>query len=231
METFKYGRPLNMELVEKYGYLAQFYGERDAKKDLAAARRTATSLDNAARSFTQLADKEKKALVDAASAMRRLAVDLQAIVIWAKAFLTHCESERKKESDALCQREAHARWNGDALACAFEASILEELGTNEGRISFANWMHSNGRYLDVMPENFTFHVRMEHGDCMEAKVIRAIQDESSRWGSGYDRTFDGRVYFHVDRPTYDQYLVWRRSIADIAQTSLTLIATGHRKSA
>lgn len=233
LKSFGVHKAVNQELIEKYAFYAQYYGERDAKIDLACARRTATTLEKTARSFTQLSEKDHRALLETASAMRRLAGELQAIVTWAKAFFAHCERERKQEKDELCRAQAFLRWQGNAEACAFEASIIEELMTKEGRISFAQWMHSTGQYRSISPENFAFNVKFGVDKNLEIRTIQAINsdlngDSLSQWGMGYYRGHSGHEYYHIEKSSYEAYLTWRKSMAAIVHTTLSDIAGGQR---
>lgn len=76
MTGVKSRRKVNPTLVELYEFNARYHGDKDIKKELFTARRTATSLENASKQFGHLRPENKLAPDAATSAMRQLAVDL-----------------------------------------------------------------------------------------------------------------------------------------------------------
>ena len=156
MTGFKSRRKVNPALVELYEFNARYHGDKDIKKELSTARRTATSLENASKQFGHLRPEHKLALDAATSAMRQLSADLSELVSWAKEYGVYCAAEHARKAAAELEAVAEKRWGNDQKALAFEADVIIELVSQHGGEAFGHWMHSIGQHLDVKPEDFVF---------------------------------------------------------------------------
>lgn len=170
---------VDRELAKRWESSARYYGDKNVKKQMAAARRTATTLVNSVGQFSNLRPEQELAIKAAASSMRALANDLQGLVVWAKAFQLFCQAEYKRERSAVLEAMAVKRWGNDAGAFAFECSLIDELLTNDGRLALGQWVHARGECIDTPVDCFysPFDNMVEalDGDTSREKTVSRIE--------------------------------------------------------
>ena len=183
MTGFKSRRKVNPELIERYEWNARYNGDKDIKKELSTARRTATSLENASKQFGHLRPEHQLALDAATSAMRQLSADLSELVSWAKEYGMYCAAEHARKAAAELEAVAEKRWGNDQKALAFEADVIVELVSRNGAVALGYWMHSIGQHLDVKPEDFSIdfdNVRLQESHHQRKVLARIIQNAIGR---------------------------------------------------
>lgn len=138
---------VNTDLLTKFEFHARYHGDRDTKREMSNAKRTATILEQSIKTFGYLSVDTLLEIKAAASAMRVLSNDLKVLAAWAKEYKLFCDSERKIEYYKELEKIAAQRWKtSDDLS--FELNIMKELCTEKGQVAFGNWVHSTGRHLD-----------------------------------------------------------------------------------
>ena len=183
MTGFKSRRKVNPELIDRYEWNARYHGDKDIKKELSTARRTATSLENSSKQFGHLRPEHKLALEAATSAMRQLSADLSELVGWAKEYGVYCAAEHARQAAAELEAVAEKRWGNDPKALAFEADVVAELSSRYGAVALGHWMHLLGQHLDVKPEDFSIdfdNVHNQESHHQRKVLARIIQGAMGR---------------------------------------------------
>jgi len=218
---------VDRELAKRWESSARHYGDKNVKTQMAAARRTATTLVRSVEQFSNLRPEQELAIKAAASAMRALANDLEGLVVWAKAFKLFCEGEYKKERSVALEAIAAKRWGNDAEAFAFECSLIDELLSNDGRVALGQWMHTRGVGLDTPVDRFDspFDSRVEALDGetprekAAARLEKAVRcrerDASSGWGG---KRLD------CSWRDYEEYLAYRQAVASATARVMQMAA-------
>ena len=155
MTGFKSRRKVDPALIARYEWDARYNGEKNIRNEISTAKRTATILAKSSSQFKHLRPEHQLALDAAMSAMRKLAEDLTELCAWAKDYQIFCKAEFARERAATLEAFAQARWGNDNEAMLFEANLIQEVLTSQGREAFGHWMHSMGSQLDVKVEHFT----------------------------------------------------------------------------
>ncbi len=217
-------KSLPVELVEKYQWHAMYHADQQIKKDCSSAKRTATLLTKAAHSFDQLTSKDQLALSTAAAAMRALAEDLEVLGSWAKRFNKHYERVRKADRLAHFQALAAVRWP-TAAERDFELALAEELKCKDGRAAFAAWKHGRGLCLDVATDRFRFDdfkpERHDNEGDFPSPLLHLMSLGSYAFNTGARLV---GPFFHIQRPAFEEYLAYRRSVAAQAHGILSAAA-------
>ena len=132
MTGFKSRRQVNPELIDRYEWNARYHGDKDIKKELSTARRTATSLENACKQFGHLRPEHKLALDAATSAMRQLSADLSELVGWAKEYGVYCAAEHARQAAAELEAVAEKRRCNDQNCAGVDPGITTQAGLANG---------------------------------------------------------------------------------------------------
>lgn len=207
-------RRADPELIRRWENNARYYGDSNIKGQLANARRIATSLAKAGNQFSNLRAEHELAIKAAVSAMEALVRELEPMASWAKEYKVFFDAERKKEVAADLEAIAIARWGKDERALEFEVDLMTELGTPAGRLAFATWVHSTGKYLDVSLTEISCSIvmRADRGLTIRERAAAAVKEEMqsrtpNRWS---DRRGPCVICSWLD---YDAYVSHRREIA------------------
>lgn len=229
LERFKTRHKVNPELVQRYEFDASYYGDKNIKNELASAKRTATSLAKASASFSYLRPEQKLALDAATSAMRSLARDLAELALWAKDYAAFCASEREREDMEKLEKLADKRWSNDVDALNFEANILSELQTNDGKHALGDWFHGRGLHKDVPRNDFSLSFdlcppKKNYSNRLNtAAVLQGIDHARPQKSNAYSRT--GTYWYVCGWQDYEDYLAWRKSIAGATAAAILNIQT------
>lgn len=204
--------PVSRELVDRWESDIRHYGDTNIKAQVSHAKRTATTLSKAMGQFSHMSPEQELAIRAAASAMRSLAEDLAPLAKWAAKYKAFCDAERKREHAEDLERLAFERWGNDATAVQFEADLVHELGTKDGCLAFAEWLHSNGLHLDVPLEGISCCIeRLGNGATLREKLADQIRenrrDSDNRW-----RTLHGERLI-ASFETYERYRAHRKDVA------------------
>lgn len=228
LERFKTRRKVNSELAQRYEHDASYYGDKNIKNELASAKRTATSLAKASAAFSYLRPEQKLALDAATSAMRSLARDLAELALWAKDYAIFCTSEREREEIEKLEKLAEKRWNNDVAALNFEASILSELQTNDGKHALGDWFHGRGLHKDVPRNDFSLSFdlcppKKNYSNRLNtAAILVGIDHTRPQKSNAYSRT--GSYWYVCGWQDYEEYLAWRKSVAVTAESALAKLS-------
>lgn len=199
-------------LAQRWDYDVRRNGEKNIKLQIAQAKRTATILHKASLQFSNIRPEQELAIKAAASAMSALAKELVPMVAWAKAYKKFCDAEWQREATEQLEATAAARWGDDAQALQFEADLIQELSSADGRLAFAQWLHSRGKHLDVPLENITSCVQgLGDGRMLRERVAETVQN-----GKGQkDDKWPGQKGLNVNCSwqTYELYLAHRKDVA------------------
>lgn len=203
---------VDFALAQRWDYDVRSNGEKNIKLQIAQAKRTATTLQKAINQFSNIRPEQKLAIKAAASAMQALAKELLPMVAWAKAYKAFCEAEYKRERAVELEAIAQARWGSDPSALQFEVDLIQELNTDDGRLSFAQWLHSMGEHTDVALNN----VRPCVDRILEGKTLRermaATVNENKRSTDNKWSAIDGLKVICSWR-IHERYLAHRKEIA------------------
>lgn len=200
---------VDQELVRRWEWDAQYYGDQRIKSQATNAKRTATQLDNACANFTHLAPEQELAFKAAASAMRRLADDLTLLSKWAKDYHAFCTSLKAQERAAALEKIAHERWGSDEQAMTSERSVIDFLKTGAGRTALGEWMHGRGVFQNVSVE--CFHSPFTHsatGESTTRAQTAAMLQEAMR-ARQRDLSFNGR-HAHCSWADYEDFLAFQQ---------------------
>jgi hypothetical protein len=210
-------------LAERWEFDAARYGEAPIKSQVAHAKRTATTLRNALTQFKQIRPEQEAALKAAASAMTSLATELAPLVPWAKAYQAFCVAEHARENIEELEALATARWGTDDAAVRFEADLVQELGTSEGRLAFAQWLHSRDEHTDVPLDGISSCIdRLGEGSTVRQKLAYRLREDrratNNQWG-----TRQG-MRLIASFAIYERYLAHRKDVAAEASSILKSFA-------
>lgn len=228
LERFKTRRKVNSELAQRYEHDASYFGDKHIKNELANAKRTATSLAKASAAFSYLRPEQKLALDAATSAMRSLARDLAELALWAKDYAAFCVIEREREHVESLEKIAERRWSNDTNALSFEAGLLSELETKEGKCALGDWFHGRGLHKDV--DRLEFSVRLDSTPTPRKnytlKLNTAAVLEGLNRGSPHKfSSFTSDKWYYVcGWQDYEEYLAWRKSVAVTAENALAKLS-------
>ncbi len=207
-------RRADPELIRRWESSVRYYGDANIKIQLANAKRTSTSMTKAGKQFSNLRPEHELAINAAVSAMQALVRELEPLALWAKDYKVFCDAERKKEVAAELDAIAMARWGNDEGALQFEVDLIAELGTLEGRLAFAKWVHATGKYLDVAMTQITCTVNAlnYHGSTVRERAANTVKEEMrsttpNRWN---DQRGPKIICPWQD---YEAYVAYRREVA------------------
>jgi hypothetical protein len=199
-------------LAQRWDYDARTSGEKHIKQQISQAKRTATMLQKAITQFSNIRPEQELAMKAAASAMQTLAKELVPMVAWAKAYKEFCEAEYKRERAEELEAIAEARWGSDPSALQFEVDLIQELNTDEGRLSFAEWIHSINEHTDVTIKR----IRPCFDRILDGKTLRegmaATVHENKRSTDNKWAAMDGLTVI-CSWQTHELYLAHRKEIA------------------
>ena len=217
LERFKTRRKVNPELAQRYENDASYYGDKNIKNELASAKRTATSLAKASAAFSYLRPEQKLALDAATSAMRSLARDLGELALWAKDYAAFCALEREREDVERLEKLSEKRWSTDVDAINFEASILNELQTNDGKHALGDWFHGRGLHKDVSRDDFSLsfdtcppnkkYSKRLHTAALLIGLVHTRPHKSNAYA------WNGKWWYVGGWQDYEEYLAWRKTVA------------------
>ena len=208
----KYRVSVDPLLATRWDYDARINGEKNIKLQIAHAKRTATTLDKAITKFSNIRPEQELAIKAAASAMRALVKEMTPMVAWAKAYKTFCEAQYQREKSEELEAIASARWGNDTAALQFEADLIRELFTSDGKLAFAQWLHSKGEHRDVALPNISSCMdRLYEGRTLREQVSATINNEKGRT----DNKWPGMKGLTVicSWLTYERYLAHRKDVA------------------
>ena len=203
---------VDQSLAQRWDWDASSHGEKNIKTQITQARRTATTLRKAIGQFANIRPEHELAINAAASAMDALAKELTPMVAWAKAYKAFCTKEYERERQDELESLAQSRWGDDAVALQFEVDLILELNTEDGRLAFAQWLHSVAEHTDVAIQKISPCVdRILEGETlrerMAATVKEHIRDTDTKWNAR-----DGLTVICSWR-SYERYLAHRKDIA------------------
>lgn len=199
-------------LAEHWDFDARSNGDKNIKSQITQAKRTATALRKSITKFVNIRQEHETAIKAAANAMDALVNELTALIQWAKAYKAFCEAEYERERLEDLETIAQARWGKDAAALQFEADLIQELSTLDGRASFAQWVHSNGEHTDVDLKKISpcvDHIR--DGKTLRERMAATVEENrrstDNKWGTvhGLNLICSWRIH--------ELYLAHRKEIA------------------
>ena len=135
------------------------------------------------------------------------------LIPWAKSYKAFCEAEYKRERQEELESIAQTRWGSDAAAMQFEVDLIHEMNTDDGRLAFAQWLHSIGEHTDVDLKNVRPCVdRIElDGATMRERMAATVEQNrrstDNKWGAR-----EGVMVICAWR-THESYLAHRKDIA------------------
>ena len=216
---------------------ARFKGDAEPKQAAATAKRTATSLKSALKSFGELLTPEQLAsLRNAAQAMQDLAHDLDTATALAKRHKVQHDAHELR----LCNEQADAtaldRWGTDDAAMLAEANDLAFFLDNWRELEVEEWvlsrvppglkyaqredLRAGGRLLDMlhrhrqqteMPTTSVLAV-----NATTAAPILAIRRRAAEYVAGLGRACKSpRTYqylYYVGLDDYEAWRVWRNAV-------------------
>ncbi len=211
--------PVDPELAARWEHEVSIFGEAPIKNQVAHAKRTATTLSKALTQFKKIRPDQELALNAASSAMRSLATDLKALMPWARAYKAFCNAELARENFEYLEKIAAARWGNDSAALQFEADLVQELGTEDGRLAFAQWLHSRHEHMDVPLNAISCCMeRLGTGSDLRQKLADRVREErrttNNQWGTGE------RMRLIASFATYERYLAHRKGVSEEASIIL-----------
>jgi len=199
-------------LAGRWDYDVRVNGEKNIKLQIAHAKRTATTLNKAIQKFSNIRPEQERAIKAAASAMSALAKELLPLVAWAKAYKKFCEAEYLRQKTEELEVLAAARWGSDTAALQFEADLIQELATPDGKLAFAQWLHSKGQHTDVALENISPCAdRLSEGRTLRERVAATVLNEQRNTDNQWASQQGPRVI--CSWRTYEQYLAHRKDVA------------------
>ena len=203
---------IDPELAARWEIDVRYNGDANIKIQISQAKRTATTLKKALTQFAKIRPEQELALKAAASAMTSLASELAPMLPWAKAYKAFCDAERVRENIEDLETLAVARWGNDAAAVQFEVDLVQELGTKDGQMAFAQWLHSRQEHTDVPLNSISCCMdRLGNGSNVRQKLADRLREErrttNNQWG-----TREG-MRLIASFATYERYLAHRKEIA------------------
>lgn len=205
---------VDRDAADRWKYDAAREGEKNIKAQMATARRTATTLQNSIKNFSNLKPEQELAIKAAASAMRSLADEMQSLAVWARAYKIFVEEEYKKERAADLESIAAQRWGDDHEALSFEVALIEEIHSKAGRLAFARWLHSRGDCTNFAVERIydPFSGGTHESFALTARTRAAMMIEDGRRSSSRHTSFTGND-LHASWSDYEGYLAYRKEVA------------------
>lgn len=227
------------EAIRRWEFEARWRGATAIKKQLAGAKRQATMLRASKEQFTHLRAEHELALNAAAGALRALVVELEVLSKWAAEYHAFFCRTRSAQEEAELDAFAQARWGDDGQALQFEAALMTELGTQDGRLAFASWVQSTGNYAGLKLENIHCPVeRLESPSrthdyepklatlrARAAWTVRKTQSERERpltWGGNGGRDLSVCCGWSE----YEAYLTFRKGVAIAAERVVNAASAG-----
>jgi hypothetical protein len=207
-------RKVDPELTRRWEWDARFHGDKNIKVQAASAKRAATTMMKMPDQFSNVKPEHELALKAAASALRAMAEELKTLAGWAKDYHAFCASEMKKEEGARLEAVAQARWGNDESAVEFETSLIQELGTPDGRLTFAAWCHSVGKYRQCALEQISCQIdHLSTGPTPRMRAALTIeQAKDMNRGTHLWDTRSGPMVTCSWRD-YEEYLAYRKEVA------------------
>ena len=217
---------------ERYEWSARWDGDIQPKKDAAAAKRTATSLRTAVKTFeTLLSSEQLAAMLSAAAAMTELGTDLDQVCRMANKRKTEFAAEEDAKRKGAADSLAAARWADDEAAMFDEAASLANffdawqglgveawiLSRQRPGLKYANLpndLPAGGRLLDMLAR-FKETKRKESPLATDAAAL-AIRRRAAEYLKAL-RTVDSTSRFYKDMYYVgaDDYEAWRAWTAGI----------------
>lgn len=165
------------DLIERWEWDARFRGDENIKVEIAKAKRTATSLENSAKQFKHLKPEQEAAITGAAKAMRALADELTRVGAWAREFQAFCNAQRVLRDQEEARAFAQGRWGAKDDEFRLEVALIVELGTREGKLAFATWIHSNGQHVEVGAEEISCAVSgLKYGKDELSRAVHTLRE-------------------------------------------------------
>lgn len=215
------------DLVAQWEWDARFHGDANIKIEIAKAKRTATSLQNTAKQFKHLKPGQEAAIATAANAMRELADDLTRVGAWAREFHGFCKVQWELRDQAETLAFARERWRENEGEFRLEFALIAELGTRDGKLAFANWIHSNGQYSDVGAEEISCAVRgLTHGKDDVSRAVRTIREAMEQRPHKWQGLRGPTVV--CGWSDYEAYWGYRKSVAEASTQMLQRAFTGSK---
>lgn len=209
------------ELIRRWEWDARFNADKNIKNELANAKRTVTALRKSRAQFSQLKPEHDLALNAAANALASLCAELTALAAWAKDYGAFCATAFRQENDAEVEAVAQQRWGQDAAAVGFEADLMRELSSREGRLAFGQWLQGSGRHHDVKVEDISCAVDgLAPGQSERARAALTVLQGKDR--HPHEHRWDSQrgpavVCRWAD---YEAYLAYRK---EVAQTTARIV--------
>jgi hypothetical protein len=222
LQHFKSKRKVNPELARRYEFDASYHGDKNIKKELASARRTATSLAKARATFIYLLPEQKLALDAAINAMRSLSKDLAELALWAGDYHSFCVVENERVRVETLEKMSDKRWGNSADALNFEVEILKELKTKEGECALGDWFHGRGQHKEVAREQFSLtSSHPESNKEYSLKLNTAAILELIYYAKPHkSNAYGGKWWYMCGWQDYEDYLAWRKTVAGAASTAI-----------
>lgn len=222
---------LSPELINRWERSVRWRGLEEVKVQLAGARRTLTLMEKAKKQFCNLRAEHELAINAAAGALRALVTELELVAKWATEYHAFFCRARSIEEEADLEAVAQARWGSDEHALQFETDLMDELASKDGKLGFAQWMHSAGKYAqanleDIEPairglasprRGHAYEPRVETLRSRAAWTIRKAREERLRphvWSSFRGAECVECVVCSV--ADYEGYLKYRQQVAATA---------------
>lgn len=220
-------RKLDPELIRRWEWDARFHGDKNIKTQASNARRAATMMQTTRDQFSNLKPEHELAINAAASALRAMADELKPLGGWAKEYHAFCTAEWKKEENARLEALAQARWGDDDRAVKFEADLIEELGTSEGRLAFACWCHSVAKYSQCAIDQISCGVeRLMPGSSLRIRAILTVEEGRTRREANLWQARTGLTVI-CSWADYEAYLAYRK---EVDKASARIVAVASRQS-
>lgn len=215
-------------LIENWEWRARWHGDQDVKKELSNVKRTATTMQRAKEQFSHLKPEHRLALDAAASAMRSLAAELEALAAWAREYRVFCHKAMVQAAAAELEAFAAERWPTEE-AFRFERDLVTELRGKAGQLEFGRWMHSIGRETHIEIANISCPVRNYGGSRPDAISIEAATTERTKIALEIHHAKDasrlplrGTNWMVGTVADYEAYLVYRKEVAETSARILQM---------
>lgn len=213
-------RKADPELIASWEWRVRWHGDQEVKKELSNVKRTATTMQRAKEQFSHLKPEHRLAFDAAASAMRSLAAELEALAAWAREYRVFCHKAMVQAEAAELEAIAASRWATEE-AFRFERDLLTELRGKAGQLEFGRWMHSIGRGGHIEIEKISCPVRDYGGSRPDAISIEAATTERTKIALEIRHAKDvsrlplwGANWMVGTVADYEAYLVYRKEVAE-----------------
>ena len=229
---------LDQELMHRHERDARWNGNEHIKAQLATAKRTATLMQKSKSQFSNLRAEHELAINAAVGALQALTTELTAVSRWAADyhafFCRTCSAEEEQELEGIAQE----RWGGDAQALQFEIDLMTELGSTDGKLAFARWVHSAGKYsqinledisspiyrLEFVRREYAHEPRVQTPRSRAAWTIRKVRDRYLR--PYFSAGFGGAACVTCSLADYEEYLKYRQQVAATAAHAVAAASAG-----